>query len=216
MRGSTRKWRWALALVAAAGMAATACDEQVESESLQEAGGGLVSADTPGAQALNESDGPVTSRSVVRDVDDGDAEQISAIGEGVVDPALAEEIEAVELPVLLPDDAELVEALFFVGADNFYTATVHVDDEVGEQDHMIVIQGSRMVEEAPGHGEMRHELGDGYHITRIHKIPTLKMERFGISYQVHVECNRPHENRRCTEDDYIESIADSLKIAGGQ
>ena len=125
-------------------------------------------------------------------------------------------VEEVEVPVLLPSDEHLLADAIVLAEEKFYTVTMHVEDEAGERDHVVSVQGTRLDREISDEGVGDDERGDDYHIERVHKIPTLKFERFGISYQVHVECNRPHKNHHCTEDDYIESIADSLAIVPGK
>ncbi len=49
-------------------------------------------------------------------------------------------------------------------------------------------------------------------LSRTHAIVTLSFERFGLSYHMDIECARPLEDSRCTEDDYARSLYDSFAV----
>ncbi len=207
-------WRVGLVLIGLTAMVGTGCTAEEDSKSAESASGELVAGESSGGGVIVDEVGE--SRPAVREVEEEEVEEWPVLAGDYVGKELATQIDEVSTPVLLPEDRDLLAQAFFAGEEYFYTATMHVDEDSGDRDHTVVIQGSQMVQEMPAEGILTHDLGDEMHITRIHKIPTLTFEAFGISYQVHVECNRPHKNSHCTEDDYIKSIAESLKIAGGQ
>jgi hypothetical protein len=55
-----------------------------------------------------------------------------------------------------------------------------------------------------------------YRISRTHQIVTLSFSRFGVGYTIDVECARPMEDTRCTEDGYVKKLYESLAVLESQ
>lgn len=115
----------------------------------------------------------------------------------------------VDLPALIPD-VDFLSSAFIVAGPHWYSARMKAAD------HSIYIQGNRAA--------FQHDFGltdeqkksvENFTVYRTHAIPTLAFNRFGVAYTIDVECMRPLEDRRCTDDDYVLSIAEGLQLAGG-
>ncbi len=212
MKFESRNWQLSLVALALIGLWFAGCSTEGNTVEEEEAVSGELKAD----EASSVNGESAQSDSTVEEVDEWGGEEVPTLDDGVLDEEMITEFEEVEVPVLLPSDEHLLADAIVLAEEKFYTVTMHVEDEAGERDHVVIVQGTRLDREISDEGVGDDERGDDYHIERVHKIPTLKFERFGISYQVHVECNRPHKNHHCTEDDYIESIADSLAIVPGK
>ena len=116
------------------------------------------------------------------------------------------------VPVLLPGSAELVATAHLTAGPNWYAAAMTAPD------HSVYVQGNRGSYEY-GHIALDAR-GDAltrrpYTITRIHQILTLSFERFGISYAIDVECQRPMDDTKCTEDAYAVSLYEGMRVARG-
>lgn len=175
------------------------------------------SADQPGEdltemqQEDRDEPEPEVAEPTLADVDERAASQVPTIDDAMIDGETAERVDEIELPVLLPDDEQLLEAGELYGVDHTYTFTIHVDNEAGERDHTITVRGSRMRPDLPDELDAEDSGEDGeYQISETHLVQSLAFDRFDAAYTIDVECNRPHENETCNGHDYITSIADSM------
>lgn len=161
-----------------------------------------------------EREAPRVAEPTLDDVDEEAVDEAPTFDASALDAESAARLDDIDLPVMLPDDDELLAAGDLYGVDHTYTFTVHVDDEDGERDHSISIRGSRMKPDLPEHAEADAEEGE-YRISETHLVQTLAFDRFNVAYSIDLECNRPHENETCSGHDAIRSIADSLKVVSG-
>lgn len=117
--------------------------------------------------------------------------------------------EGLDVPALLPD-VDFVSDAFVVTGPHWYSARMNGPG------HSLYIQGNRA---AFGHDmgltDEQKKAVKNFTVYRTHAIPTLAFNRFGVAYTIDVECARPLEDSRCTEDEYVLSIAEGLVLAGG-
>lgn len=137
-----------------------------------------------------------------RQLDPADAPE--KLGEGYADSPV---------PVLLPDRPALLADAFPTTGKHWYSASMHTDDGVS-----VSIQGNRVARvmpdlevSEPGEALIR----DRFLVSRTHGIVSLSFVDFGVAYTVDVECARPKDDRRCTENDYVLRLAESLAVLGG-
>lgn len=52
-------------------------------------------------------------------------------------------------------------------------------------------------------------------ISRSRGIVSASFHAFGVAYVVEVECAKPFDDPRCTEDDYVRDVVADLTVAGG-
>ncbi|MDZ4064539.1 MAG: hypothetical protein U1E22_07725, partial [Coriobacteriia bacterium] len=52
-------------------------------------------------------------------------------------------------------------------------------------------------------------------VSRSRGVVSATFMAFGVAYVIEVTCDRPFEDVRCTEDDYVRSLLADLVVAGG-
>ena len=128
----------------------------------------------------------------------------------------AQSLEAIEratLPVLVPRDEALLASATVTAGPAWYAIALRGDG------HHVSIHGTKQMVHQPSLAadvppERRRAPGETS-ITRTHGIVTVSFEAFGASYTIDVECDRPMDDARCTEDAYALSIHEGLGLAGG-
>lgn len=136
-----------------------------------------------------------------------EAEQYPPISPDLLSEEAREAAAQASLPVLLPNDAELLAGAFFTTGDTWYTASMRTDEIT------LVFKGSSASRNLPGIGTNKE--GDqppGHVLTRTHQIVTLAFREFGAAYAIDIECARPTEDPRCTEDSFIIELAETAGI----
>lgn len=117
------------------------------------------------------------------------------------------------VPVLLPRDAAYVEAAILTAGETWAGASMSMEG------YTVVIQGTRQSFEVPGLTDQQKEPvminPHGHELTRTKGIVGLSFKAFGVAYMLDVECARPMEDVRCTEDAFILELAESLAVIGG-
>ena len=149
---------------------------------------------------------------VPRPVDEAAASSAAALDAAALTDTQWEVVGRSPVPVLLPGDAGLTSAARLSAGPHWYAASMITPD------HSVYIQGSRGAYEhdqvaldAPGDALTARP----YTITRIHQILTLSFERFGVSYAIDVECQRPMDDPKCVEDGYAVGLYESALVARG-
>jgi hypothetical protein len=114
------------------------------------------------------------------------------------------------VPLLWPADEALVRgahvsvgprwAAWHVQADGV-TVRMHATDALVELPELVL-----------------HEVGEAmakrpYLITRTHQIVTVTFNRFGAGYALDVECARPMDDVRCTQDTFVSGLMERLAVA---
>lgn len=123
-----------------------------------------------------------------------------------------EAVERSPVPVLLPDDEDLLDGMHITVGEAWYAASM------SGPDHTVVFNGTHRYRDIPGAVDRK----EGAHsstaeetehmLTRTHGIVTLAFESFGVAYAVDVECENPLENKLCTDDDYVLSLVEEAGV----
>jgi hypothetical protein len=153
----------------------------------------------------------VSPRSIIKAVDPAQVEGFPQIDEGLLKKRQHEAAGRSPIPALLPNVERLIEVAVLMSGEDWYAASMVVDD------HGISIHGSRRAFFVPGmdiSNEVVHE-GAKHLLNRSEGVVSLTFEAFGVAYMMRIDCERPFEDARCTEDDYIIDIAEALAIVPG-
>ncbi len=117
------------------------------------------------------------------------------------------------VPVLLPDDDELLAAAQITSGPTWYAVNIPAEG------HVITIHGTNVVHPMPGlttkeeAGEPILPDGDEeLRVSRTHGIINVSFQRFGAAYSLDIDCQNPHENPHCAEDDYALSLIDGAGV----
>lgn len=118
----------------------------------------------------------------------------------------------VQLPVLAFDDAALLRTALLSHLGNWYVIAVEAAGL-----HMN-IRGTRNAYTVPGMEipEAARKAADNYTLTRTDGIVTVSWRAFNVSYNVDVECSKPMDDPRCTEDEFALRTVEDLGVIGGQ
>lgn len=166
--------------------------------------------------ALKRSAGPTLV------ITEADARALAAWPRLAADEAtLGDEARAVlrdvPLPVLVPDPRALAGGLtrsVATRGEHWYALSTHTDDGLN-----ILVTGNRaaVVHARLEEIDLEPLLRDGrFVLGRTHGVVTVTFRAFGeIAYSVDVECARPLDDPRCTEDDFALELARGLLVAGG-
>ncbi len=121
-------------------------------------------------------------------------------------------IEVLPLPVLIPATTGFLDHAFAVTDDNWYTITADYND------HVVIVQSSRIGFEynGPNGRELEERMVENdFQVSRASMIASIVFPAFGLVYTIEVSCTSPDTDARCTEDDYIFSLANAMGVAGG-
>lgn len=138
------------------------------------------------------------------------------------------EIERVFIPVLIPDHPDIRDKVKIYGMRNVYTATAIIDAQAN-----LSMTGTcnRVIGGDPDVVAFRRRLAEGpprlrgtqaeYHISRNDFGVDLSFSKFGCGYVMTIECGDPSADPRCTANDYITGLAETLilanpELAGGE
>ena len=117
------------------------------------------------------------------------------------------------VPVLVPDLVLREESLLegpptITTGENWYAVSIHGDE------HTVLITGTtRRVRVAGAQTAELPVLGkDRISLTRAEGIVELSFMAFGAVYTINIECFRPDEDVRCTEDPYALQLAAELGV----
>lgn len=128
----------------------------------------------------------------------------------------AQAVTQTRLPVLIPASTALGlddPAVQLFPQENFYTLSITGADIV------IEVFGTRLahatVPDAAAGRRLRTTDADGYRVTATRYGRELSFNRYGAAYSITVECGAPQSDARCTSDDYVRRLAQSLLIAAG-
>ncbi len=122
-----------------------------------------------------------------------------------------EKVGQAALPVMLPRQAEVLETTILTLGENWYAASLK------DNGASLHIRGTRVSYDFDGDVWTPEEraMGDDYTLTRTHQIVSVSFASFGAAYTIDVECSRPMDDVRCTEDEYALNLANELAVAGG-
>jgi hypothetical protein len=119
-------------------------------------------------------------------------------------------LSASPVPALVPrGKASLVHAKAMRGA-SWYSVYMPLEG------HVVSVSGNHAEVFVPGVSDRVTPRPDfDLLVSRSRGVVTATFKAFGASYAVEVECERPFEDPRCTQDDYVRSLAADLALAGG-
>ncbi len=133
---------------------------------------------------------------------------------GILSESQQATVDSIDVPVLLPNNPQLLKAMILTSYNGGYGASIDYEDD----SIFITASGKKMdlpseiigSFEAPLYGD--HQRG----AQQIEGIMELDFVAFGVGYSMYVECtDRQRDPRPCTEEEYILKIADELVMAGG-
>ena len=123
-------------------------------------------------------------------------------------PDARAEVRKARVPVLVPADKALVASAVVTTGDHWSSVSIR------SAEHSIVIQGSDVVHDAPAGTVLpkatERVRGVSAFVARNEGILSVSWDEGGIVYSLDVECVRPFEDPRCTENAYALSLVESL------
>ena len=135
-----------------------------------------------------------------------------------LDPALLpveqrEKLAAITVPVLAFDDAQLLAGAFLSHHNNWYALASKTDDGLH-----LHLRGTRNAYVYPDMEvpQAARAAAKNYTLTRTHAIVTVSWRSFDVSYSLDVECAKPLEDVRCTQDQFALQVVEELGLIGGQ
>lgn len=153
---------------------------------------------------------------------------LRAVAASRLENADEEEVDRVFLPVLIPAHPDIRDKIKIYGMRNVYTATAAIDadasfsmtgtcNRVVGGDPDVVAFRKRLAEEPPRLPGTRAP----YHISRNDFGVDLSFSKFGCGYVMTIECGDPAGDQRCSADEYVTGLAQSLilanpELAGGE
>lgn len=161
-------------------------------------------------RAIKKSGVEKTPEKRVAEVDWEGAASTDRLEEGLMSAANRERLAKSPVPALVPERPELLESAAVTSGEHWYAVAM----SGGE--HNVHVTGTRLVFDSPTVGADEEAMAGGdFRITRNHGIVTLSFEAHGVAYSLDVECERPLDDERCTDNDYAVSLAESMAVAGG-
>jgi len=123
---------------------------------------------------------------------------------------LVSKANEVHLPVYMPSTYVYQETLQMVGEDDFYTVTIPLSeakvfiagDRAYQQDSTVVSSGSTSAKEVS--------------FIRAEGMVSVDFNRHGANYTLSIECDKPDEDQRCTQTDFLQRVYADLLMIGGQ
>lgn len=139
--------------------------------------------------------------------------------------ASREDVDAARLPLLIPRINEAYTSppefegaergLFLFVHPNFYNATFYIEGA------MVELMGTRVVHARLPATAQSQRVGillnseNGF-VTRTESGIEMSFDRYGASYTISLSCDDVEGDPRCLEPSFVQSIARSLEIRGGQ
>lgn len=135
-----------------------------------------------------------------------------------VDPQLLpleqrEKLAEITVPVLAFDDAGLLANALLTHHVNWYALATETGDGVD-----LHLRGTRNAYVYPDMEvpEAARAAAKNYTLTRTHAVVTVSWRSFDVSYSLDVECAKPLEDPRCTQDQFALKVVEDLGLIGGQ
>lgn len=148
----------------------------------------------------------------IMEIDWNEANAHERIDSSRISKQVASKINELPLPVLIPATSGFLDNAVAVTDENWYTIVADYDD------HAVLVQSSRVGFEyitADGREVEERMVENDFQVSRASMIPSVVFPAFGLVYTIEVICMAPDVDPRCTEDDYVLSLANAMSIAGG-
>jgi hypothetical protein len=153
--------------------------------------------------------GPLT---VVRppDREDFEASPRAESAEGLA-PAARETLLAADLPVLVPDEPELLGSARATSGEAWYALAMSAEG------YGVYLHATRAAQRlaVPLEEPVALPTREVPRVTFNEGSPVLSFVAHGVSYSLFVECEAPHTDPRCTEATFVRGLADSLRRFDG-
>lgn len=141
----------------------------------------------------------------VSEIDWKEAAAQPHLADGLLDAQQERRLSRSPVPALVPERADLLDGATVTTGPHWYA--VSLDGEA----HDVYVSGTRLEFEVPS-VKLPAERAEDFRITRNELIASLAFNAWGAAYVIEVECARPSEDTRCTEDDYIVELANDLGL----
>ena len=198
--GARRRLTMSMVFVLLLAVWATGCADRSSSTDNEEE---AVQEVTPAPEKRAPSDARL------EEVDWEAADEHLGISNQRLDSSAKAKAEESPVPVLLPDDDELLASAHITVGDAWYTASM------SGANHSVVFAGTHRVHDMPGSGKKEEKddrRPEAHTLTRTHGIVSLSFESFGVAYAIDVECEEPTKDPLCLEDDYVVSLAEEAGV----
>lgn len=127
---------------------------------------------------------------------------------------LKEGIKEVRLPVYLSSQYLYDKSMVVVADKNFYSISFTLKGA------SILFEGDRTYQESisPDNPEFKAiaKKNQPVEYSSSEEIRIAQYQRHGANYNISVECDKPKEDKRCTEETFIRELYASLKMVGGR
>lgn len=130
----------------------------------------------------------------------------------VMRPESRAALDRAPLALLFPNDLDLAASALVTSGSTWVAASVP------RGDHTLSVHATNAAMAPPTQDPPRHTTrlrGLPATVTANEGIRVATWEEGGVAYQVEVECARPSEDRRCTEEAFIRQLAEGLVRVGG-
>jgi hypothetical protein len=204
-----KRWIW----IAALAVAACNADEETRTSALETSPAENTRDDFEREKQIKKANARrVPVGPMVEAVDWDEASGFKRLEPALLPASEQKKLAEIRLPILVPDDDELLASALVTHRQDWYAAAMETGDGVD-----VYIRGTRKAYEVPGMEipEAAREAAENYTLTRTHAIVTVSWRSFGVSYNLDVECARPTKDERCTEDEFALDIVENLGVIGG-
>lgn len=185
-------------------VAALGCAESSE-ESPSE---GVVRSSAPVRQVENASRPTLVQREAV--IDWEAAKLHPHLASASLPTKLQKELKVAPVPALVPQASQLLSAGTATRGPSWYAVSMGLDG------HTVFVSGNRTEVFVPGVSDTRTAPSDfDARVSRSRGVVSATFLAFGAAYVIEVTCDRPFDDVRCTEDDYVRSLLADLVVAGG-
>lgn len=162
-------------------------------------------------QAERKAKAEWTGEVAPQTIDWAEANRHPRVKDGLIPAGQTPHLNAASLPVLLPQDDQLLASVALSTGDLWYGADMNADGI------HVFVHGSRgaFPIDLKLSAEQRENI-QNFTIYRSHEIVTLTFQMYGAAYRIDVECDKPTNDARCNQDAFVTQMAETLVLAGGQ
>lgn len=140
----------------------------------------------------------------VTEVDWNTADKAPRISPSLLPQSSQSLLTVCPVPALLPKEPSLLQVVKATRGQDWYGASMTLEDI------NVFVTGTRKERSLPSLNSRLPE--DEMRVVRFTGIATVSFRAWGAAYSIEVECQRPLEDSRCTEDQYILSLAHNLGV----
>ena len=126
--------------------------------------------------------------------------------------ALTTGVSKTTLPVYLPASHAYDNNMSIVADNTFYTITLFLNGAT------LVVSGDKSYQQSMGQDTQAQALQQAtktQRFTRAEGMMTTDFNRYGANYSLMLECDKPDEDQRCLQDDFLKQHYQELILVGG-